>query len=38
MVYGGEGSYFEDMGVIDFAGGLVVHVTVGIVAHLWLQY
>jgi len=31
MVWG-EGSYFEDMGVIDYAGGLVVHVTVGIAA------
>jgi len=32
MVWGGEGSYFGDMGVIDFAGGIVVHITAGIAA------
>ena len=30
MVWGGEGSYFGDMGVIDFAGGIVVHITAGV--------
>jgi Amt family ammonium transporter len=29
MVWGGEGSYFGDMGVFDFAGGIVVHMTAG---------
>lgn len=29
MVWGGEGSYFGDMGVFDFAGGIVVHITAG---------
>ncbi len=32
MVWGGEGSYFGDMGVIDFAGGIVVHITAGTAA------
>lgn len=32
MVWGGEGSYFGDMGVFDFAGGIVVHITAGIAA------
>jgi ammonium transporter, Amt family len=27
MVWGGEGSFFGDMGTIDFAGGIVVHLT-----------
>ncbi len=29
MVWGGEGSFFGDMGVFDFAGGIVVHITAG---------
>jgi len=28
-VWGGEGSYFGDMGVFNFAGGIVVHITAG---------
>lgn len=32
MVWGGEGSFLGDMGVIDFAGGIVVHITAGIAA------
>lgn len=32
MIWGGEGSYFGDMGVFDFAGGIVVHITAGIAA------
>jgi len=32
MVWGGEGSYLGDMGVIDFAGGIVVHITAGTAA------
>lgn len=32
MVWGGEGSYLGDMGLIDFAGGIVVHVTAGTAA------
>ncbi len=32
MVWGGEGSFFGDMGVIDFAGGIVVHLTAGTTA------
>lgn len=34
MVWGGPGSYFGDMGVFDFAGGIVVHITAGIAALL----
>lgn len=30
MVWGGEGTWFGDMGVFDFAGGIVVHITAGI--------
>lgn len=29
MVWSGTGSYFGDMGVFDFAGGIVVHITAG---------
>ena len=32
MVWGGEGSYLGDKGVIDFAGGIVVHITAGTAA------
>lgn len=32
MVWGGEGAYFADKGVIDFAGGIVVHITAGVAA------
>ncbi len=34
MVWGGGGSYFGDMGVFDFAGGIVVHITAGVAALL----
>ncbi len=30
MIWGGAGGYLADMGVIDFAGGLVVHITAGV--------
>ncbi len=29
MVWGGPGAFFADLGVVDFAGGIVVHVTAG---------
>ncbi|MEM7007722.1 MAG: ammonium transporter [Thermodesulfobacteriota bacterium] len=32
MVWGGEGSFLGDMGVLDFAGGIVVHITAGVAA------
>ncbi|MDZ4858940.1 MAG: ammonium transporter [Candidatus Hydrogenedentes bacterium] len=32
MVWGGEGAYFYDKKVIDFAGGIVVHITAGVSA------
>lgn len=32
MVWGGPGSFFGDRGVMDFAGGIVVHLTAGITA------
>lgn len=34
MVWGGAGAYLGDMGVFDFAGGIVVHITAGIAALL----
>jgi len=32
MTWAGDGGYFADMGVVDFAGGIVVHVTAGFAA------
>ncbi len=32
MTWGGDGSFFGDMGVLDFAGGIVVHINAGIAA------
>ena len=32
MTWGGDGAYFADMGVFDFAGGIVVHITAGVAA------
>lgn len=32
MVWGGEGAFLADMGVFDFAGGIVVHITAGVAA------
>lgn len=32
MTWGGDGGYYADMGVQDFAGGIVVHVTAGFAA------
>jgi Amt family ammonium transporter len=32
MTWAGEGGWFADMGVLDFAGGIVVHVTAGFAA------
>lgn len=30
MVWGGDGGFFADKGVLDFAGGIVVHITAGV--------
>jgi Amt family ammonium transporter len=32
MVWGGEGALLADLGVFDFAGGIVVHITAGVAA------
>ena len=32
MTWSGDGGYFWDLGVIDFAGGIVVHITAGVAA------
>jgi ammonium transporter, Amt family len=32
MTWGGDGGYFADWGVLDFAGGIVVHITAGVSA------
>ncbi len=32
MTWGGPGGYFADMGVMDHAGGIVVHITAGVAA------
>ncbi len=34
MVWGGPGAFFADLGVLDFAGGIVVHLTAGVSALL----
>jgi len=32
MTWGGAGGFFADLGVFDFAGGIVVHITAGVAA------
>jgi len=32
MTWGGDGAFFADLGVFDFAGGIVVHITAGLAA------
>jgi len=32
MTWGGDGAFFADLGVFDFAGGIVVHITAGVAA------
>ncbi len=32
MTWGGPGAFFADLGVFDFAGGIVVHITAGVAA------
>jgi Amt family ammonium transporter len=32
MTWGGSGAFFADLGVFDFAGGIVVHITAGVAA------
>jgi Amt family ammonium transporter len=32
MTWGGSGGFFADLGVFDFAGGIVVHITAGVAA------
>ncbi len=32
MTWAGEGAFFADLGVFDFAGGIVVHITAGVAA------
>jgi len=32
MTWGGAGAFFADLGVFDFAGGIVVHITAGVAA------
>jgi Amt family ammonium transporter len=32
MTWGGDGSFYGDLGVFDFAGGIVVHITAGVAA------